>query len=126
MSPVLFEERPPTAEEVEDALKAYVAAVKAHYGGRLQAVNSFGSRARGDAHPESDADIAVIIEGGDWNFWSEKIRLAGLAYEPLIEFGLYIQPWPFSLLDWEEPKRHRNPRFVENAKRDARLLEVLA
>jgi predicted nucleotidyltransferase len=43
------------------ALDDYVAAVRAHYGPRLVDVLMFGSRARGDHRPDSDADVAVVL-----------------------------------------------------------------
>lgn len=122
----MSEERPPTEEEVRRALTSYAAAVRAHYGARLHDVVLFGSRARGDAKPDSDADLAVIIEDSDWGFWTEKMVLAGIAYEPLIEFGLQIQSWPISRTEWENPDSHRNPRFVRNIRQDARQIKAFA
>ncbi len=124
MSHALLEERPPTANEVQRALDAYIAAVRVHYGPRLHDIQLFGSRARGDARPDSDADVAVIINDNEWQFWQEKMLLADLTYEPLIEEGLVIQPWPVSLRDWRDPAQHHNPRFIEAIKRDGRSLLV--
>lgn len=100
------------------ALDDYVAAVRRHYGKRLVDVLIFGSRARGDARPDSDADVAVILEDGEWRFWEEKWVLAGLAYDVLLEHGLYIQPWPISRAGWESPATHRKRRFIEAVQKD--------
>lgn len=102
------------------ALAEYVAAVRRHYGPRLVDVLLFGSRARGDARPDSDADVAVILEDGDWQFWTEKMRLAGLAYDILLEHDLYIQPWPFPRSAWESPAKHPKQRLIESIRKDAR------
>ena len=75
------------------ALDDYVAAVRAHYGARLVDILVFGSRARGDARPDSDVDLAIILKDGDWRFWDEKWLLAGLAYDVLLQHDLYVQPW---------------------------------
>ena len=109
-----------TIEHVHKALEQFADAVRRHYGPRLSDIMLFGSRARGDDGPDSDADVVVVLEDGDWRFWHEKMELAGLAYEPLIEHGLAIQPWPVSRSEWEAPARHRNPYFVETIKNDAR------
>lgn len=122
MTSALVEDRPPTRDEVRRALESYVAAVRLHYGPRLHDILLFGSRARGDDTPDSDADVAVILNDDEWAFWQEKMLLADLSYEPLIEEGLVIQPWPISLLDWRDPTRHHNPRFVEVIIRDGRSL----
>jgi uncharacterized protein len=122
LSSLMIVDRPPTEEKAERATRAYVAAVRAHYGERVKDVFLFGSRARGDFRPDSDADVAVILEDGDWSIWREKMNLAGLAYDPLVEFGLYIQPWPIARSEWGDRSRHRNSRFVENIVRDARSI----
>ena len=108
------------------ALDEYVAALRRHYGSRLVDVFVFGSRARGDARPDSDVDLAVILEDGDWRFWTEKMHLAGLAYEALVDQGLYIQPWPVARSSWENPELHHNRRFIEAARKDARQVSDAA
>lgn len=116
---MIYEEVQPKPEDVSKALEQYVAAVRARYGDRLRGVVLFGSRARGDMQADSDADVAVIIADGDWSFWREKRELADLAYEPLMDWGLTIQPWPLTLSQWSNPELHHNPRFVYAIKRDA-------
>lgn len=49
----------------------------------------FGSRARGDAHPESDYDIAVFL----WELtdrWHEAHRLSEIETDILAETGAFI------------------------------------
>ena len=116
----------PKPEYVPKALQAYAAAVRAHYGSRLHGIVLFGSRARGDHRPDSDADIAIILQDGEWRFWAEKMKLADLTYEILMEYGLRIQPWPVAIDTWNSPALHHNPRFIEAIKRDARQLLELA
>ena len=87
------------------ALKQYIDVVRDRYGSRVRSIVLFGSRARGDARPDSDADVAVILEDGEWRFWHEKMLLADLAFEPLMESGLHIQPWPIAHSAWINPDR---------------------
>ncbi len=122
MGNALIEERPPTAAEVQAALDAYVAAVHARFGSRVHDIVLFGSRARGDHRPDSDADVAVILEDGVWRFWQEKLTLADLTYDQLMEFGVRIQPWPISASAWLKPETHHKSRLVEAMKRDGRTL----
>jgi predicted nucleotidyltransferase len=108
------------------ALKRYVEFVRSHYGARLHEVLLFGSRARGDARPDSDFDVAIILDDGDWKFWTEKLRLADLAYDTLIDDGLSIQAWPIERSVWEHPESHSRRRFVEAIRRDGLRLEDAA
>jgi predicted nucleotidyltransferase len=101
-----------------EALQEYVAAVRGHYGARVVDVLLFGSRARGDARPDSDADVAVILQDGDWDFWEEKWTLAGLAYDILLDRGLFIQPWPIPRSAWELPATHQRRALIEEVKKD--------
>lgn len=104
------------------ALDDYVATVREHYGSRLVDILVFGSRARRDHHPDSDADIAVVLRDGDWGFWAEQMNLAGLAYDVLLDHGLFIQPWPIPLSAWETPAKSQKQQFIEAVRRDARSL----
>jgi predicted nucleotidyltransferase len=102
------------------ALDDFVAAVRSHYGARLVDVLVFGSRARGDARADSDVDLAIILEDGDWVFWDEKMLLSDLAYDALLEPGLYIQPWPVSRSAWSEQDLRKVPFFVIGARPEAK------
>ena len=113
-------------ENESNALAAFAATVRAHYGERLNAIVLFGSRARNDARPDSDADVAVILADGSWNFWAELRILADFAYDALIRDGLSIHAWPLAQAEWDDPGRNENPRFVANVKRDAKPLPVAA
>ena len=64
----------------------------------------FGSRARGDADPQSDADVVVILKNSpseaDQDFISDSAWEAGYPY------GLVIVPVVFGLEEWESgPER---------------------
>lgn len=81
----------------------------------------FGSRARGEGRPDSDADLALIIAG--WVLdWELVGSLADLAYEVFLDGGVLIQPVPIALEDWENPQRHARPGFLRNVARDGIVL----
>lgn len=110
--------QPPTELMVGQVLRRFATEVERHYRGRLKGLYLFGSRARGDHRPDSDADVAVVLEDGDWEQWIERRTLNRLAYEPSLDSGLAIQPWPFSLTQWESESPHAS-RLVVNARREA-------
>lgn len=74
----------------------------------------FGSRARGTAHDESDADVAVILKGNAGHFVKTKMALNDSAYDILLETGIRIQPLPLWESEWEHPECYSNPRLLHN------------
>lgn len=65
------------------------------YGDRLERLILFGSRARGDAGPESDWDVAVMLRQLD-NPWMELVSLADVAWEIQVETGAVVSLVPLS------------------------------
>jgi predicted nucleotidyltransferase len=110
---------PPDEATVARALTEFAATVHRHYGDRLVELYLFGSRARGDHRPDSDADVAVVLHDGDWIAWKERWTLNRLAYEPSLEGGLAIQPWPFSSRQWKVADTQPATKLTEAARREA-------
>ena len=76
-------------------LKRYRLALEAVYGERIERVVLFGSRARGEATPDSDYDVAVFLrELGDRA--AEMNRLADLSTEILAETGAFVHAMPYN------------------------------
>lgn len=84
-----------TAASVTDpVLIRFRKALDESYGDRLERVVLFGSRARGDARPDSDYDIAVFLRDMD-DSGAEMNRLADLATEILYNEGEFIHAMPY-------------------------------
>ena len=78
----------------------------------------FGSRARGDHQPDSDADVAVILRGEKDNPMPIVSRMADAAADVMLDTGILVQAWPIWLEDWEHPERSSNPPLVDNIRRE--------
>ncbi len=83
-------------------LSRFRAALAETYGDRLEPAVLFGSRARGDARPDSDYDIAVFIREPD-SWFDEVIRLADLGTDILMDTGAVISAKPFRVGAYNEP-----------------------
>lgn len=82
----------------------------------------FGSRARGDYHDESDADVAVILAGQPGNFVETKMEMAGLAFDVLLDTGVLIQALPIWERERASPRDYSNPELLENLAMDGIVL----
>jgi len=75
-------------------LAKFRAALNEIYGERIERVVLYGSRARADAKPDSDYDIAVFIKDpGTYTVDSE--RLAAITTDILVDTGAVISATPF-------------------------------
>jgi predicted nucleotidyltransferase len=73
----------------DPVLKRFKAALDDAYGGRIERVVLFGSRARGDARADSDYDVAVFFRDLP-DRWREMDRLADIGTEILDDKGKFV------------------------------------
>lgn len=78
----------------------------------------FGSRARGDHEPDSDADVMVLLDGEPGNFVRTKLDMADLAYAVLLDTGIKISPLPVWMTEWANPDQYQNPQLLKNIRKD--------
>lgn len=78
----------------------------------------FGSRARHSHQPDSDVDVAILLNGIPRHFVSTKLELDDLAYEVLLETGLRIQPLPIWESEWDNLENYSNPHLLRNIARE--------
>lgn len=98
------------------ATNSFISAIAQQYD--LAGAILFGSRARNTHHANSDADIAVLLNGTHGKFVDVKLAMSDLAYDVLLETGIRIQPLPIWLDEWEHPETYSNPRLLENIERE--------
>jgi predicted nucleotidyltransferase len=85
-----------TAEE-EKAVAEIKQKVLKLAGSRLKGFYLFGSKARGDYDPESDVDLAILIEGLDRE---TKKAIIDIAVDVELEHGVVISPLVLSREDF--------------------------
>jgi len=100
----------------EHAVQRFMASVSQHY--RTRGAILYGSRARGDHAPDSDVDLLVLLEGERQRFVPTKLAMTDLAYEILLETGLYISALPVWTDEWEHPEVWSNPDLLRNIARE--------
>ena len=74
----------------------------------------FGSRARGTHDSDSDADLAIVLNGKPLPVLKTSLDLADLAFDVLLETGINITPIPIWLDEWEHPESYSNPALLQN------------
>lgn len=82
---------------VLDEIKARLAAV---HGDRLRGVIVYGSEARGDAGPDSDIDLLVLLEG-PIDYIRDLERNLDALYPLTLECGRPISPTPVDAVEYE-------------------------
>lgn len=90
----------PTAID-DPILKRFRKALNQIYGDRLERVVLFGSRARGDAHDDSDYDIAVFLHDLT-DRWREVGRIIPVVTDILYEDEAFIHAMPYRAGSYEE------------------------
>jgi predicted nucleotidyltransferase len=81
------------APSIQRAVSAYAEKVRASFGARVQKIAVFGSHARGEATPDSDVDVVIVV---DELTGPEGRALAHLAGDVLTEHDVLISTFTAS------------------------------
>jgi len=84
-------------------LAKFRAALNEMYGERIERVVLYGSRARGDAHADSDYDVAVFLRDMP-DRMAEMNRLADLSTTILDNTGELIHAMPYRAGSYNDPR----------------------
>ena len=99
--------------ETKAALEDFKSRLQTQFGDKLKAVYLFGSRARGDHRPDSDADVAVILDHEIINVTDFSKELVYVAYNIFSEYGIYVQPWALQHGALEHPENFRAAKLSQ-------------
>jgi predicted nucleotidyltransferase len=105
--------------DTEAAVRAFLARIPADL--RVEHAILYGSRARGEGRPDSDADVALNLpdRADDWQLLGS---LAELAFYVFLDTGILIQPVPIALKDWIHPEGFPRPGFLRNVAQEGIIL----
>jgi len=84
-----------------------------HYGDRLERLVLFGSHARGDAEPDSDIDVLVVLNDLDESR-EERERREDMTYDLSLKYNVGIQLARMS----SERFHNRNSPLLINVRRE--------
>ena len=90
------------------------AGLQAIYGDRLKGVYLYGSYARGEADPESDLDVLVVLDRID-SYSDEVDRTGGLGAELSLKYSVSISKVYVSESSW----LHGDTSFLSNVREEA-------
>jgi len=108
--------RPALDAETERAARVFMKRIEGKYPTIEGLV--YGSRARGDHRPDSDADLAVILKGERGDRYKVSGEMAGIAFDVMLETGILVQAVPLWEGELKQPERFSNPALIDNIKRE--------
>ena len=74
-------------DQEQQAVEHFTATLRERWGREILEIHLFGSKARGDAGPESDVDLLIITERNDWKL---KDEIGRVATKILLAEGIYL------------------------------------
>ena len=93
-----------TPSSIRATLKEARARLSEMYGDRITRIILYGSHARGEARPESDVDVLVVLRD-DFNLYDELKRLTRLKLHLLDRFDAYVSLQPFTETAYQDLRR---------------------
>jgi len=102
-----------TQEKLAIILRKLNRALKRLLGERLEAIYLYGSHARGDARPDSDIDVLVVIKG-DFNYFDMVHKVSRHTAKLSLEYDTVISCVYVTKEDYE----HRCTPLLLNIRRE--------
>jgi uncharacterized protein len=96
--------------------KAFLKHIAPNYA--LKEVLLFGSRARNTHRPESDLDLAVVLNGNKGDRGAAVKDLAAVAFHVMMETGVMVDALPIWAEELSVPEAFSNPALLQNILRE--------
>ena len=95
----------------------YCCRLRQQFGNKVEEILLFGSHARGEANPQSDIDLLIVLKSQERHVKKEVIDLA---WEVMFDYGFkaFLSPIVFFKKDYDRYRRC-NSSFLENVSQDA-------
>lgn len=108
--------KPVLDSDTERAVRSFMR----HLGGRydVREVILFGSRARHTHNSESDADIAIVLDGERSDRSAAVKDMAAIAFHVMMETGVMVEAIPLWREEIERPETFSNPALINNILRE--------
>jgi predicted nucleotidyltransferase len=110
-------------EQERRLIEAFVDKVRARFDQQLVSMILFGSRARGEASPDSDMDIAVILI--EVNADTRQV-IRNLAVEVWLETGIYLSTRVWSQRHWVTMAELQTSLYLNIAREGLELFPATA
>ena len=107
---------PAMDEQTARAAEAFMRRIRTRY--PVRAAFLYGSRARQTHRPDSDADIAIVLEGERANHFAVVQDMAGAAFDTMLETGVNVQALPLWEREFSHSMDYSNPALLENIRRE--------
>lgn len=98
-------------EENAVILKRLKALLVAHFGDDIHDVFLFGSRARGEAHKNSDYDVLIVLNS-DYD-WQYRREITSVVYDMELEYEIFIDTKVISLNELNNTVKGKHPLYTD-------------
>ena len=99
--------------EEQNWLDSFITAIRGRFPNKIEQIIVYGSKARGDARPDSDLDVLVVLK--DDAVPRSRIRLLG--YELALQTDVVPSILVYTTQEIEQRRKHRSV-FVEAVERE--------
>lgn len=100
-------------------LKEFKTMLSKKFGKKIKMLLLYGSKVRGDYHKESDIDVFVLIDKGDFKI---RDQIVDIAYDLLLKHEILISPRVINMNEYELLNRWQTA-FIKNLKKEGIKIE---